>query len=1182
VLPVPAGSTQKRAYKFRYTSSLLDSVTAPKAAFARTTRLARTGAKVNSITDPDGLAIAFGYDASNRIITRRNKLGDTTYFQFDDGGALKQAKLSTARTEGAGAAITTNFRAAETRSVYSPTDLPTPLAKAYTQLDGSRVDVGDTTNFIVNRWGAPDTVTDALGQRTRITRGATFPALVTKMVMPNNFETRAYFNARALTDSTVAVNPYGTGANALTRFVWNPVWTHVDSVIGPMGERSRTFYRSTIPLVDSVRTGTNVLRRVKFTYTADNQVRSVTEPAGLPDSIAYDTLGNAKRTWTPLGRSASTPYFVEHFTDGIGRDTAVVHPISGDTTGKIRILFNAADQVIQTVDSGPPRHYTFYSGSPYTPDTSAITWLIKTDSSGYDAEGNLVYKRSISNPWSDAAITEQLKYDAAGRLRKRLIGSGPDSMVYDPAGNLVNAHYRSGLWVTQSYDALNRLVQQVVPERVYPSSRCTGYSAGPISGSGGCFMIFPYNPNAGDSLRLAINTAQFAYDTFGNITQANNRYARVTRTYFPGGALQSDTTAIGVYTSPLTDGTKRGQMYTYDLSGRRTSMQWYLGTTGYSYNDFGGLDIITDPNSNHYHIAYTLDGHVDSLVLGTGVTEKRGYDADGQLISKNRVSSYAGVGTLVTDALTYDRMNRVIHSVEQNHGAVPDETWITYDGLGAVISSEQASAYGTNIQEFRNDALGNVLYRRSQRTAGTNSAPFVNQYSPLGEMLTSFSHLSSPPGQQEVGDTLKQNFAGGGQLNREDRIVQDPNTGAVSLELASKHYYGADDKLMAVQRYMVLSNGSVRNGSWEEYWYDALGRRVLTRAARDSSKYDASISGPLCAYPSQCGSFKERVWWDGNQALVEERTPEGYTNDVSNSGLVGNIHGLTLDEPLAIITDQTRIVNYNWRGLGESSVFTNGQAGDNSLGNPATEIDWPAATQGETYFTAGPGSGGSGNPKRWMGTFVANGQGTTGMLYRRNRYFNPNGGQFTQADPLGIVGGMNAFGLAEGDPINFRDPFGVSPDTLEEVAVEQQSTEIPTAGSRKLCVDQSVSGDVQAINDEAIASGLPVIFNNAYRDQITAGTGGRPAAGSRSGHLAGFAFDINSGRMSASQLALFTTIAEGYGFSAVRGDPGHYQVTGGAAKVYGSYKAALSEARRSYAARECVDANVEASKGKSP
>jgi uncharacterized protein RhaS with RHS repeats len=47
------------------------------------------------------------------------------------------------------------------------------------------------------------------------------------------------------------------------------------------------------------------------------------------------------------------------------------------------------------------------------------------------------------------------------------------------------------------------------------------------------------------------------------------------------------------------------------------------------------------------------------------------------------------------------------------------------------------------------------------------------------------------------------------------------------------------------------------------------------------------------------------------------------------------------------------------------------------------------------------------------------------MLYRRNRYFDPNSGQFTQADPIGIAGGMNAFGFAGGDPVNFSDPFGL-------------------------------------------------------------------------------------------------------------------------------------------------------------
>lgn len=164
---------------------------------------------------------------------------------------------------------------------------------------------------------------------------------------------------------------------------------------------------------------------------------------------------------------------------------------------------------------------------------------------------------------------------------------------------------------------------------------------------------------------------------------------------------------------------------------------------------------------------------------------------------------------------------------------------------------------------------------------------------------------------------------------------------------------------------------------------------MLTRARRDESFiYDAFTSGPLCQGWIHCRSFTERVWWDGDQALLEQRTPEG-TSDVSNSGTIGNVHGLTLDEPLAVISDATRIINYNWRGLGESSVFPNGAAGDASLGNNTTEIDWPALTQAQTYFTPGPGSGGSGNPKRWLGTFVANGQGTTGMLYRRNRISIP-------------------------------------------------------------------------------------------------------------------------------------------------------------------------------------------------
>jgi RHS repeat-associated protein len=51
----------------------------------------------------------------------------------------------------------------------------------------------------------------------------------------------------------------------------------------------------------------------------------------------------------------------------------------------------------------------------------------------------------------------------------------------------------------------------------------------------------------------------------------------------------------------------------------------------------------------------------------------------------------------------------------------------------------------------------------------------------------------------------------------------------------------------------------------------------------------------------------------------------------------------------------------------------------------------------------------------------------TGQIYMRNRYYNPQTGQFRQMDPIGIAGGLNAYGFADGDPVSFADPFGLCP-----------------------------------------------------------------------------------------------------------------------------------------------------------
>ena len=86
-------------------------------------------------------------------------------------------------------------------------------------------------------------------------------------------------------------------------------------------------------------------------------------------------------------------------------------------------------------------------------------------------------------------------------------------------------------------------------------------------------------------------------------------------------------------------------------------------------------------------------------------------------------------------------------------------------------------------------------------------------------------------------------------------------------------------------------------------------------------------------------------------------------------------------------------------------------------------IAWPSANT--IYLKPAPLGGGGGSPSQWVGSVLADGAGSTGMLYRRNRYYDPASGKFTQQDPIGLAGGLNLYGYASGDPINNHDPFGL-------------------------------------------------------------------------------------------------------------------------------------------------------------
>ena len=68
----------------------------------------------------------------------------------------------------------------------------------------------------------------------------------------------------------------------------------------------------------------------------------------------------------------------------------------------------------------------------------------------------------------------------------------------------------------------------------------------------------------------------------------------------------------------------------------------------------------------------------------------------------------------------------------------------------------------------------------------------------------------------------------------------------------------------------------------------------------------------------------------------------------------------------------------------------------------------------------------------WHGSLVEDRAEQSGILYRRNRYYDPEKGKFTQEDPVGLASGVNLYSFADGDPVNFGDPFGLWPEWMKK------------------------------------------------------------------------------------------------------------------------------------------------------
>jgi RHS repeat-associated protein len=111
--------------------------------------------------------------------------------------------------------------------------------------------------------------------------------------------------------------------------------------------------------------------------------------------------------------------------------------------------------------------------------------------------------------------------------------------------------------------------------------------------------------------------------------------------------------------------------------------------------------------------------------------------------------------------------------------------------------------------------------------------------------------------------------------------------------------------------------------------------------------------------------------------------------------------------------------------IGEPS--TGGDTGTPGNATSGTEtlcptVEWPAQHE----WAAQQYRRGYGGPRNWMGSLIYGQRDFSGLHYRRNRFYDAEQGRFTQEDPIGMAGGINLYGFANGDSVGYADPNGLS------------------------------------------------------------------------------------------------------------------------------------------------------------
>ena len=671
----------------------------------------------------------------------------------------------------------------------------------------------------------------------------------------------------------------------------------------------------------------------------------------------------------------------------------------------------------------------------------------------HDSRGELT---SIAFPSGENYF---FSYDERGRITEIRDGLGMiRGFEYDSRHNVAVEIDGRGARTTYGYDEMGRAVS-----RTDALGRITRASYDRLGRT--------------TSLRFADgSTVARSYDAAGKVLRETDALGRVTTMEYAGmGVLTRLTGPDGStwdfkYTSQerlqqLKNPLGETYSFVHDDAGRTIEETTFDGRTiSYTWSDAGRVTRITHADGGWRALAYDRAGR---LVGEQG--------SDGSTIAYHRDRLGRVTGTLLEE-----RDLKITTSLERDeHGRVTVERQgdrmirYAYDQRGRRVERVLPGGATTRYAFGLDDRLAAVdhdgyqltierdmMGRQIQQLAAGGQVAIRSEYDAADRLIAQRAVASSPEsGVPAVLAQRQWQYDRSGKVIRVDdgrwgtttyqydRIGQlleakrGAHREAFAYDPASSLVGAIEEKVGAASAWKVDPGNLLKQTDQAKYAYDARGRRIGKR----SLEQGASAGDEITRYTWDC--------WD---RLREVALPDGARVVATYDALGRRVR----KESFAAGAASARVVEFLWDGdalaaeldsssgtrcfvhqpgtltpllqqeKGEVFVYVN-----DHLGRPRELIDssgavaWAACHSAwgcmTDVFTADSRGG---QRREVRSPFGAPGQVVdeeTGLCWTKFRCFDPEVGRWLSADPLGIDGGRNLFGL-DGDPISTVDPLGLA------------------------------------------------------------------------------------------------------------------------------------------------------------